>query len=107
MRHSAAWMSIWDDRILEYLQENGPSPVGEIAENEYIHVSQPTVSRRCQRLAEHGFTARVGNGVYVITERGKSYLAGELNAAENQPDQIPKMDSEPATEGKESGTNGT
>jgi Mn-dependent DtxR family transcriptional regulator len=82
MRRSADWMSIWDDRILEYLQDNGPTAVGEIADDDLIRVSQPHVSNRCAKLAEHGLVSALGNGVYAITERGERYLDEELDAGE-------------------------
>ena len=82
MRASADWMSIWDDRILEFISENNGGSVGEIADHELIRVSQPHVSRRCTVLAEHGLLRPLGNGVYMITEEGERYLAGELDAEE-------------------------
>lgn len=75
-------MSIWDDRILEYIAENEGGRVGEIGDHELFRVSNSQISRRCQRLAEHGLLRPLGNGVYVITEEGKRYLAGELDASE-------------------------
>jgi hypothetical protein len=82
MRASADWMSIWDDRILEFIHENDGGSVGEIADHELIRVSQPHVSRRCGVLAEHGLLRALGNGVYVITGDGIKYLNGELDAEE-------------------------
>lgn len=82
MRASADWMSIWDDRILEYIHENDGGSVGEIADHKLIRVSQPHVSRRCKVLAEHGLLRPLGNGVYVITSDGIKYLQGELDAEE-------------------------
>lgn len=89
MRRSGKWMTIWDDRILEFLRENGPSSVGELTDSEYIRVSQPHVSRRCKRLAEHGFLDTFANGVYAITERGEAYLDGDLDARKDRPDETP------------------
>jgi len=34
----------------------------------------------------------LGNGVYVITERGKRYLDGEISTYEDEPDEIPETD---------------
>lgn len=82
MRASAAWMSIWDDRILEYVKENEGAAVGEISDSDLIRVSNAQVSRRCKRLAEHGLLRHIGNGVYVITDLGEDYLNEELDAAE-------------------------
>ena len=82
MRASADWMSIWDDRILEFISENNGGSVGEIADHELIRVSQAHVSRRCKRLADHSLLRPLGNGVYMITETGMKYLDGELDAEE-------------------------
>ncbi len=73
-------MSIWDDRILEYIDENDGGRVGEIGDHELFRVSNSQISRRCKRLADHGLLRPLGNGVYVITGKGKQYLAGELDA---------------------------
>lgn len=75
-------MSIWDDRILEYVSENDGASVGEIADHEHIRVSQPHISRRCKALATHGLLRPLGNGVYMITTEGQQYLDGELDAGE-------------------------
>lgn len=80
MRQSGTWMTIWDDRILEVIRNEGPIPVGEITSNSGIRISQPSVSRRCQKLAEHHLLQPVGNGVYTITEEGEAYLEGEYDA---------------------------
>ncbi|WP_435119120.1 winged helix-turn-helix domain-containing protein [Halolamina sp. C58] len=80
MRASADWMSIWDDRILEYIAEHDGGSVGDIADHELIRVSQPHISRRCGVLKDHGLLRALGNGVYMITEDGQKYLHGELDA---------------------------
>ena len=80
MRQSGTWMSIWDDRILETLRSEGPKPVGKMAQRDDIRISQPHVSRRCSKLADHGLVIAIGNGVYQITEEGKGYLDGEYDA---------------------------
>jgi len=80
MRQSGTWMTIWDDRILEYLREYGGGTVGELTESEVIHVTNAHVSRRCRKLAEKGFLRPIGNGAYVITEIGEAYLDGEYDA---------------------------
>jgi len=73
-------MSIWDDRILEYIDENDGGRVGEIGNHDLFRISNPHVSRRCKVLADHGLLRPLGNGVYVITKEGKQYLDGELDA---------------------------
>jgi Mn-dependent DtxR family transcriptional regulator len=73
-------MTVWDDRILEYIREEGGAAVGELAKAEGVRVSQPTVSRRCKKLADHGLLTPLGNGVYVITDEGEAYLNEEYDA---------------------------
>jgi len=80
MRYSGEWMQKWDDRILEILAEEGPRGVGYIDEHEAIHSSHSTVSRRLSELADHGLVSKRGNGVYMITEKGKAYLNEEYDA---------------------------
>ena len=82
MRRSATWMTIWDDRILEVIQKEGSGSPKELAEMDVIRVSRQHVSRRLQKLADHGLLNPLGNGVYVITESGEKYLEGEIDAGE-------------------------
>jgi hypothetical protein len=37
-------------------------------------------------LVDHGPLQHLGNGVYVITECGENYLAGDIDTAEDSPD---------------------
>lgn len=80
MRKSGSWMTIWDDRILEYINEEGSASPKELNDSGYFRVSKSQVSRRLRRLADHGMLRHLGNGVYVITEAGEKYLTGELDA---------------------------
>ncbi|MHB9287341.1 hypothetical protein ACKVMT_09925 [Halobacteriales archaeon Cl-PHB] len=89
MRKSGEWMTIWDDRILEVIHadEDQVGQVGDLADNELIRISQSSVSRRCKKLAEHGLLRRIGEGVYLLTDRGERYLEGDLDAREDAPDE--------------------
>jgi len=80
MRESGTWMTIWDDRILEYLEEHEGATVGEMTDSESIRVSSAHVSRRSKKLAENGLVRPIGNGAYVITDEGVGYLNGEYDA---------------------------
>jgi len=80
MRKSGSWMSVWDDRILEYIYDNGSGSPSEIAGSDYIHVSKQHISRRLRELADHDLLEPLGNGVYQITEEGWYYLAGGYDA---------------------------
>lgn len=73
-------MTIWDDRILEILRDEGPKPVGDLAERETVRLSQSSVSRRSAKLADHGLVIPLGNGVYQITDEGRAYLDEEYDA---------------------------
>ena len=73
-------MTIWDDRILEYIKENDSGSPAELEESGYLRVSRSHISRRLRRLAEYGLLKHLGNGVYVITEDGEEYLEGNLDA---------------------------
>ena len=75
-------MTIWDDRLLEIIRKEGSGSPKELADTEYIRVSRQHVSRRLSKLADHGLLTHLGNGVYVITEKGNRYLDGQLDAGE-------------------------
>ena len=82
MRKSSAWMTLWDDRIMEIIRDKGPSSASELVKHPYIHVTKSTISRRLNKLADNGLLNRLPNGVYSLTEKGEQYLDGELNVAE-------------------------
>jgi predicted transcriptional regulator len=73
-------MTIWDDRLLELIRREGSGSPSELADSKYVRVSRQHVSRRLKKLGEHGMLDHLGNGVYVITEKGIDYLEGELDA---------------------------
>ncbi len=72
-----------DDRILEILEESELilSPA-IISAN--LDLTRQHVSARLSELAEHGLvqSTETGRGHYRITDRGRAYLSGELNADE-------------------------
>jgi Mn-dependent DtxR family transcriptional regulator len=72
-------MNQTDDRVLELLDESGlklnPSA---IAVN--LEYSRSWVSRRCKMLAEAELIEITEDSYYRITDRGRAYLTGELNA---------------------------
>lgn len=71
-----------DDYILELLRDAGitanPSTIGY-----NIDYDRRYVSERCRILAENGLLERVdeSKAMYRITEKGRKYLAGELDAS--------------------------
>lgn len=76
-------MTIWDDRILEYIRAEGSGSPTELEQSGYVRVSKSQISRRLRKLADHELVTHLGNGVYVITEDGKEYLDGKLDTGEN------------------------
>ncbi|WP_058366536.1 winged helix-turn-helix domain-containing protein [Haloparvum sedimenti] len=82
MRKSADWMTIWDDRILEIIREEGPMSPTPLSNHDYIRIGKSGVSKRLNRMKDHGLVQELGNGVYSITEKGVSYLDGEIDASD-------------------------
>lgn len=80
MRTSAEWMTIADERILEFLSEEGPRQPKQIAHDERITFSDQYIGQRCRTLAPYGLVQNLGNGLYAVTEVGQQYLNGELDA---------------------------
>ena len=80
MRKSADWMTIWDDRILEIMNSEGPTSPTPLSKHEYIDIGKSGVSKRLKRMKDYGLVRELGNGVYSITPAGESYLEGELDA---------------------------
>lgn len=80
MRKSGKWMVVWDDRILEFIKKEGSGSPSKISNSAYIHVTKQHVSRRLLLLAEHGLLEPLGNGVYVMSPEGQSYLKGSYDA---------------------------
>ncbi|GAB7012014.1 ArsR family transcriptional regulator [Halolamina salina] len=75
-------MTIWDDRILEYIEEEGSASPKQLEDSGYFDVTKPHLSRRLRKLADKGFLQDLGNGVYIMSERGEAYLNEELDASE-------------------------
>ncbi len=68
-----------DDRILETLEDTGIllSPRILAVNNDY---TRQHISRRLSRLVAAGLVEKVDEGLYQITDRGRAYLAGELDS---------------------------
>lgn len=81
MRPLVSWMTKSDPAILELLHESGLElPPAAISHN-VDGVSHPTVKRRLPILHKHGLVEKTPEkrGYYRLTERGRAYLAGELD----------------------------
>lgn len=81
-------MVLADDRILEYIREEGSGRPKAMSDSGYVRYSRAYISQRCKKLVDHGLLDHLGNGVYVITDRGERYLAGDLDTAEDAPDEV-------------------
>jgi predicted transcriptional regulator len=73
-------MVLADDRILEYIHNNGSGAPKEMKDSNYVRFTRSYISQRCKKLVDEGFLRHLGNGIYVITDRGEKYLNGEINA---------------------------
>ena len=71
-----------DDRILEYLQSEGPASPTQITDDERIQFGRVHANRRLKQLTDAGLARLIGNGIYELTEQGEEYLTGELDAGE-------------------------
>lgn len=67
---------------MEIIQDGGPTSASELNKEDYIRTSRPNISRRLNKLADHGLLHRLPNGVYSLTEKGEKYLDGDLDAEE-------------------------
>lgn len=82
MRYSGRWMTLADDRILEYIRREGSGTPKKMEDSGYVRFTRQHISQRCKKLVDHGLLTHLGNGVYIITEDGERYLDGELDTGE-------------------------
>ncbi len=84
MRPLVAWMTKSDPAILELFEESGLTMPPAVVSYNLDGVSHVTVKRRLSELEEHGLLEKAEDkrGYYAITDRGRAYLAGELDADE-------------------------
>jgi len=82
MRPLVSWMTKSDPAILEFFAETGIAMPPAVVSYNISGVSHPTVKRRLPILVENGLLQKVDDskGYYRITDRGESYLAGDLEA---------------------------
>lgn len=73
------FMTKSDDPLLEHIREHGVGTPAKAAEAVGIH--HVHAGRRLRALRDHGFVCRYVDGVYLLTEKGRAYLAGELDDA--------------------------
>lgn len=80
IRERPNWMSREDYRILEALSDpeilivQSPSI---IAYN--LDMTRPHVSNRLREFTSRGYTEKIEDGKYMISEQGRAFLEGEFN----------------------------
>lgn len=79
MRPRVEWMNQTDDRILELLGESNLvlSPAVTAINLDY---SRNWVSRRMSKLEDANLIESVDGSYYQITDKGRAYLTGDLDA---------------------------
>ncbi|MWG33132.1 hypothetical protein [Halomarina oriensis] len=89
MKPRPPWAGKYDEPILELLEASGVAlPPAVVHFNlRWKNVATPadsTVKRRLRKLAEHDYLEKVEQnaGYYAITQKGRDYLAGNLDADE-------------------------
>jgi len=80
-RASAKWMKREDERILEFLADRGLATHRLISREAFEKVSPKHVAERLAMLEYAGLCDCEGWESYELTNRGKEYLSGELDAA--------------------------
>ena len=82
MRPLVSWMTKSDPAILEFFAETGVAMPPAVVSYNIDGVSHPTVKRRLPVLVENELLEKVDDkrGYYRITDLGREYLAGDLEA---------------------------
>ena len=84
VRRPASWMRPKDDRILEALDEVGNlNPIGISREGmkPRVDTTAKYASERCNKLIKYGLVMYVDSHLFAITDLGRAYLAGDVDAA--------------------------
>lgn len=82
-RKRGQWMNSATDPVLEFLKDHNIAvPIG-VLDNE-LDPAYQTIKRALDELESHGFVTRDDNysSYFRITEEGRQYLAGDLDASE-------------------------
>jgi|AntRauMinimDraft_4_1070384.scaffolds.fasta_scaffold12573_2 Mn-dependent DtxR family transcriptional regulator len=81
MRPRVEWMNQTDDRILELLDESDLILTPAVMARN-LDYTRNWVSRRVGKLESAGLVEPIDSGYYRISDRGRAYLAGDLDADE-------------------------
>ena len=83
IRDRPDWMTRDDYWLLEYLADPDEVTVLSPAILAFnLDMSPDHVNRRLSVFVDHGVAEKVDRGKYEITDRGRAYLAGDLDADE-------------------------
>lgn len=82
MRYSGTWLTPQDEAILEHLRDHGPATPEALHDRDVIAYSRSFIEERCSQLAGRDRLVSFADGVYRLTDRGRAYLAGELDPDE-------------------------
>ena len=80
-RQCADWMKREDERVLEYLDENGLCSARLISREVFQNVSVAHVAERLEMCRYAGLVSRTGLKSYELTDAGQRYLRGDLDAS--------------------------
>ena len=81
MRPRVDWMNQTDDRILELLDESDLILTPAVMARN-LDYTRNWVSRRVGKLESAGLVEPIDSGYYRISDRGRAYLEGDLDADE-------------------------
>lgn len=86
MRPVVDWMTKSDDVILEWLDNHDIAVPPQVITFNVPSLTYSTTKRRLKELEGHGLVSRYDEpqGYVEITEAGRKYLSGELNAEDLQ-----------------------
>lgn len=89
MRPLVSWMTKSDPVVLEFFEEQDIAMPPAVVSFNIEGASYATVKRRLPVLAENGLLEKVDEtkGYYRITDRGRAYLAGDLDASDLEDDE--------------------
>ncbi|WP_255192418.1 MarR family transcriptional regulator [Natronobeatus ordinarius] len=80
------WMAPVDYEIMLFFDEH-PILVSPKVLAVNIEYDRQYVSRRCSALTDAGLLESVDTGLYQLTEKGQTYLEGELDVSELERDE--------------------
>lgn len=78
-RDRADWMMPVDERILELLDQRGNLTPRYVSKTGVC--SQSYASDRLSMMARYGLVDRMTHGLYRLTDDGKGFLGGEVDAS--------------------------